>query len=359
MSTAPFTLITPERQEAAEAQISQHHKTIDYDIREFPVEVIVQKYLCRIDEDDNELFVPDYQRDLVWSELNKSRFIESVLVGLPIPYLFVADVKDKEGRMEIVDGSQRIRTLVEFMTNELVLFGLEKLTELNGFKYENLPPIRRRRFGRHTLRMIELREGISEDDRRDLFTRINTGGEKLNDMEVRWGTKDSPFLKFIRNCAAQPIFRELAPLSAAAIKRHEDQEFALRFFASLNGYQKFSRSVVGFMNDYLESQKDFETAKEHELQAEWDRMLAFVKANFDNGFSKKQGHSRTPRIRFEAISVGTALALRIKPDLVPSSTAWVESEDFKQHMRSDAANSRPKLEARIHFVRDHLLGAAS
>jgi Protein of unknown function DUF262 len=357
MPASPVNPITPERRAAAEAQISEHHKIIDYDTREYPVEVLVQKYLDRLEEDDNDLFVPDYQRDHVWKPRQQSRFIESVLMGLPIPYLFVADVKGKEGRIEIVDGSQRIRTLAEFMCNRLELSDLEVLTELNGFKYEDLPPATRRRFGRHTLRMIELRKGIDEAVRRDIFARINTGGLKLEDMEVRWGTKDVPlFLNFIRKCAALPLFRKLAPLSADAIKRHEDQEFALRFFASLNGYQKFSRSVVDFMNDYLDSQKDFDAAKEQELQAEWDRMLAFVSTHFENGFSKKQGHSRTPRIRFEAIAVGSALALRIKPDLIPASMAWVESDKFKQLMRSDASNSRPKLEARIHFVRDHLLG---
>jgi hypothetical protein len=353
------TIITSERREAAEAQISKHHKIIDYDTREYPVEVIVQKYSERLEDDDNDLFVPDYQRDHVWKPRDQSKFIESVLMGLPIPYLFVADVKGKEGRMEIVDGSQRIRTLAKFMSNGLELADLKVLTELNGFRYKDLPPARRRRFGRHTLRMIELREGIDEDVRRDIFARINTGGMKLKDMEVRWGASDSLFLQFIRKCAAQPIFRKLAPLNDDAIKRHEDQEFALRFFASFNGYQKFSRSVVGFMNEYLESQKGFDTTKEGELQAEWDRMLAFVQDHFENGFSKKQGHSRTPRVRFEAIAVGSALALRIKPDLIPNSMAWVESDEFRQLMRSDASNSRPKLVARIHFVRDHLLAAAS
>ena len=106
--------ITEEHKELAEGQVLEHHKTIDYDTREYPVEVLVQKYLERLDEDDNELFVPDYQREHTWSEEHQSRFIESVLVGLPIQYLFVADVPGKEGRLEIVDGSQRIRTLASF-----------------------------------------------------------------------------------------------------------------------------------------------------------------------------------------------------------------------------------------------------
>lgn len=341
--------------DAAEEQISAHHKIIDYDVREYPVEVIVQKYLTRLEEDDNELFVPDYQRELTWPDDHQSRFIESVLMGLPIPYLFAADVKGQEGKIEIVDGSQRVRTLARFMTNELQLNGLKRLDKLNGFFFEDLPLIRQRRFGRHTLRMIELREGTDEDVRRDLFNRINTGSQRLTDMEGRWGVNDGPFLKFLRGCAEELIRSGLAPLSEKAIRRREAEEFCLRFFAYLNNYQGFSRSVVEFLDEYVAQQQEFNAEREAAFKEEWDRMLGFVKAHFPNGFSKSKGHVRTPRIRFEAIAVGTALALRQEPNLVPGSMSWLESEEFKGHMRSDASNSRPKVVARIEFVKDSLL----
>lgn len=343
-------------QDAAEEQISEHHKFIDYDTREYPVEVLVQKYLNGLEEDENDLFVPDYQRELTWPEERQSRFIESILMGLPIPYLFVADVKGQEGRIEIVDGSQRIRTLARFMKNELQLNGLRKLDKLNGFLYSDLPLIRQRRFGRHTLRMIEMREDTDEDVRRDIFARINTGSQELSDMEVRWGASDGPFLQFIRECSRLPVFLKLAPLSEKAVKRREAEEFVLRFFAYLRDYEKFERSVVEFLDNFLKDMETFDEEAKTDAQAEWDRMLDFVQTYFPNGFSKGKGHVRTPRIRFESISVGTALALRIDPDLVPASLDWLESAEFKQHMRSDASNSRPKVVARIEYVRDHLLG---
>lgn len=350
--------ISPEDQAAAEAQISEHHRIIDYDTREYPVEVIVDKYLQRLSEDDNDFFVPDYQRDLTWPEEHQSRFIESVLMGLPIPMLFLADVIGQEGRAEIVDGSQRVRTLARFMSNELRLAGLKQLTKLNGFTFADLPPIRQRRFGRHTVRMIELREGTDEELRRDIFSRINTGSLKLNDMEVRWGVSDGAFLKFVRDCSNQPLFRRLAPLSDKAVKLREPQEFVLRFFAYLRDYQKFDRSVVEFLDAYLADMKtQFNDETQTAAQVEWDRMLSFVERHMPNGFTKGKGHVRTPRIRFEAISVGTALALRIKPNLVPASIDWLESEEFKNLMRSDASNSRPKVVRRIEYVRDQLLGA--
>lgn len=349
--------ITEERRAAAEDQIVSHHKTIDYDTREYPVEVLVQKYLTRLDEDDNDLFVPDYQREHTWPPEHQSKFIESVLIGLPIPYLFVADVAAKEGRLEIVDGSQRIRTLANFVQNKLELTGLKKLSHLDGFRFKDLPTSRQRRFMRHTLRMIELTENADEEVRRDIFERINTGSQRLTDMEVRWGVHDSPFLEFIRKCSKDPRFAKLAPLNDAAVKRREREEFVLRFFAYLENYRKFDRKVVDFLNEYLEeAQKPFSDATKATMKGEWDGMLAFVQRTFPNGFSKAKGHVRTPRIRYEAIAVGTALALRQDPKLTPASVDWLDSKQFKALTTSDASNSRPKVVKRIEYVRDRLLG---
>ena len=352
--------ISQADRDAAEEQIVEHHKIIDYDTREYPVEVIVSKYLTRQKEDDNDFFIPDYQRDLTWPDHQQSRFIESVLMGLPIPLLFLADVEGQEGRAEIVDGSQRVRTLARFMQNKLRLEGLKQLTKLNHFTYADLPQSRQRRFGRHTMRMIELREGTDEDTRRDIFSRINTGSMTLNDMEQRWGASDGPFLQFVRECSLQPLFIKLAPLGAKAVTRREPQEFVLRFFAYLRDYLKFDRSVVDFLNNYLDDmQSSFDDNAKIIAQTEWEQMLAFVETYFPNGFSKKAGHVRTPRIRFEAIAVGTALALRINPQIVPTSLAWLESKEFKDEMRSDASNSRIKVKRRIEFVRDQLLGTSA
>jgi len=352
-----FERITPEMKDAAEKQIAEHHKIIDYDTREYPVEVIVEKYLTGLDDDDNDFYVPDYQRDLTWPDTHQSRFIESVLMGLPIPLLFFADVAGKEGRAEIVDGSQRVRTLARFMNNELQLGGLERLTHLNGFTYNDLPPARKRRFGRHTVRMIEMREGVDEESRRDIFSRINTGTLRLNPMEVRWGTSDGELLRFLRERSKDCLFKKLAPLSENAVKLREPQEFVLRFFAYLDNYQGFDRSVIGFLNEFLEkAQEKFDDEAAAAAKAEWDRMLEFAD-RYVGSFAKKKGHVRTPRIRFESLSVGIALALREKPGLIPATMEWLESDGFKAHMRSDASNSKPKVIARIEFVRDHLLKA--
>ncbi len=77
---------------AAENEIVENIKDVRYIVREYPAEVVVRKYLVGKDQDQNEIYVPDYQRDLIWPAKNQSRFIESVLIGIPIPFLFVTDI---------------------------------------------------------------------------------------------------------------------------------------------------------------------------------------------------------------------------------------------------------------------------
>lgn len=353
-----FQVTDDAKRAGAEEQITQHLRIVDYDTKEYPVETVVMKYLTRKSDEDADLFVPDYQRDFTWTVERQSKFVESILIGLPIPYVFVADVSDKEGRLEIVDGSQRIRTLAAYVTNRLTLVGLEKLTNLNGFRFCDLELVRQRRFLRRTIHMIELSEKADEEVRRDIFERINTGSDVLKDMEVRRGIVPGPFVSLIEECAANPLFKELAPLSPASEKRRERDELVLRFFAYRDNYKNFDKRVREFLDDYLKTtQETFTAEKGGEFRRDFESMLGFVKANFPNGFKKARNHKRTPHIRFEAIAVGTALAIREKPELQPAedTAVWLDSPEFKKLTTSDSSNSKPKVVRRIEFVRDKLL----
>lgn len=349
--TKNITIITDEQKDTAEEQILKESVLFDYDTKEYPVEIIVQKYSEGLDDDLNELYVPSYQRDFVWDEKRQSKFIESVMVGIPVPYIFTAD---RGERFEIVDGSQRVRCLAEFIQNKLVLVGLEKLTHLNGFRYNDLPQVRQKRFNRKTLRMIALNEKADEKVANDIFERLNTGSDVLKKMEVRKGIYSGPFYEFIKECAENEKFKRLCPISEKVRKREEAEEMILRFFAYSERYLKFKHRVDEFLNDYIKDKKtNFDKVA---LEADFKNVMNFVDKYFPNGFKKGTSFKTTPRVRFEAISVGVNLALKINPDIVPGSFEWLESDEFKTHTRSDASNSRPKIKSRIEFVRDKILG---
>ena len=239
--------ITDELKAKAEAEIRDRTKRVDYITLEYPIEVIVEKYLEGRDEDTNELFIPDYQREMAWDEDRQSKFIESLMLGLPIPYIFVADIESEEedsARLEIIDGTQRIRTVTKFINNDLKLKNLDKLTSLNGFTFKDLPLPRQRRFQRTTMRMIVLSKEADEEVRRDLFERINSGSVELNEMEKRRGSKPGKFLDLIEEISKNKLFQDLCSFTETEVNKRDPQEFVLRFFAFLNNYQNYSGRKV-------------------------------------------------------------------------------------------------------------------
>lgn len=346
----------------AEHQIREHQKDVDFRTKEFTVELVVQKYSDGLEDDSNELFIPDYQREFTWSQKRQAKLIESLLMGLPIPYIFVSDIAsdddEYDGRIEIVDGSQRIRTLYAFLDDALELIGLELITELNGFRFNDLSLSRQRRFRRIPIRIIELSQQCTEETRRDLFERINTGSDDLKEDEKRKGSKlgnTALYLEVVTVCSESLKFKELAPMSTTVEKRGERKEFTLRFFAYLENYLNFGHVVRDFLNEYIESQKEITSEQVSLMNEEFNRMLEFMKTWFPHGFTKSYSAKTTPRVRFEAISVGVALALRENPDLKITNLDWLFSDAFKKHTTSDGSNSKPKVIARIEYVRDKLL----
>ncbi len=352
-----FPRVTENDQQIAEKQIIQEQKIVDYDIHEYPVEVLVKLFLEGLENNTNDLFIPKYQRKFVWTIFQQSKFIESLILGLPVPYIFAADSKENEGRLEIVDGSQRIRTLEAFLNNKFVLTGLKKLDKLNGFKFEDFPLSRQRRFKRKTVRLIALTDKATREVRKEMFERINSTPTTLSDMESRKGVYEGDFYYFLEKCAENEKFNRLCPIPKARADREEGAEMVLRFFAYSERHEQFVHIVKDFLDNYMEDrQTDFTEDFANELDKKFRNMLDFVDTHFPYGFRKSKNAKSTPRVRFEAISVGTQLALEEKPDLVPKDvTEWLGSEEFKKHTRSDAANNRKKVLGRIKFVKDKLL----
>jgi len=228
-----------EKKEKIIKQIEVEQRTISYDIKEFTIELYVSKYLKNIEQDDNELYVPDYQREFVWDDKHQSRFIESLFLGLPLPFMFSAEIKET-GRLEIVDGSQRIRTLSAFLNDELTLSHLEKLTEMNNCKYSDLPVNLQRNFRNNSIRMVVLSSKATEDVRNEMFDRINTSSVPLLPMETRRGIYKGKFTEFIAKLAKEDKFKKLCPMAKYMQNRREEEELILRLFAFSEIFPNFS-----------------------------------------------------------------------------------------------------------------------
>jgi hypothetical protein len=346
--------ISEAQAEAAEAEIVEQSKRIDFYLTEYSIEILAQK------TNDGEYVVPKYQREFTWEDERKSRFIESVLMGLPIPFLFFWEMPD--GKLEIVDGSQRLRTLAEFVLGGFRLGDLESLPAVSGFRFQDLPGSRQRKIKNRSIRGIVLNEHADEQARFDMFERINTGSKVANKAEVRRGALAGPFMNLVIELAKLPEFGELAPMSAKLKAERENEELVVRFFAYGDGLEDYKDRPSEFLFNYAKKMNDaFEV--DGQLAAAYRQrfteMLEFVKATFPYGFRRIPKGTATPRARFEAISLGSHLATGANPVLrqnPPDVGGWLNEKAFSDITGGDGANAKGRLERRMTFVRDRLLG---
>lgn len=339
-------------------QINSKSGLYDYITKDYPFEVLYNKFG---DESDLNatLFVPDYQREFVWDLKRQSNFIESILLKVPLTP-FLASI-DEDGRIEIIDGSQRIRTLIAFYENKLGLRKLEKLEKLTTHddkpvtsKYKDLPKKAQKDFYNRDFKIIIVDEANSEI-KQDIFRRINTGSLELNDSEIRKGSYSGKFYDMILNLKNDKKFKQVCPVSKAKEQRGEYEELILRFFAYKDSYQDFKHDVAIFLNSFLEDMNENEFIEDEYID-EFNKMVQFVNTYFPHGFRKDETNQSIARVRFEAISVGVFLVLQENPSLESPDMEWLNSEGFKIQTTSDASNNPNRLQNRIEFVRDGLLG---
>lgn len=338
--------------EEADVEIRRQSIPYDYDTKEYPVEVLLQKMKARPNGRRGSLYIPDYQRAFVWNEVEQSKFIESVLLGVPIQPVFAA-VDPDTGDLEIIDGSQRIRTIEAFVHNKLTLKGLDRLDILNGFRFSDLASARQSKFQIIDLRFHVITDKADDAIRADIFNRINTHGKILTRSEIRKGAFAGPFYDFVLSCAQDQLFQDLCPVKENS--RGEAEELILRFFAYSDKYLDFKHDVFIFLDRYLKIQNE-STPDLAEYASRFNNMLGFVRQNFPLGFRKKPNDRVTPRVRFEAIAVGVHLALIQEPNLQVDNVDWLQSLEFKKETTSDASNNNGRLKTRVEFVRDCLLG---
>jgi Protein of unknown function DUF262 len=354
MTDEKETEFSAVQKDAAEQQIFEQSKRIDYYLTEYSMELLATKMR------DGEFEVPAYQREYTWEEARKWRFIESILMSLPIPFLFFWE-NPATGKLEIVDGSQRLRTIQEFIFGELTLGDLDKLPLVSGFAFKDLPESRQRKFKNRSIRGIVLNEHADEQARFDIFERINTGSKVANKAEVRRGALRGPFLDLVIELAKDARFIELTPVSDKQLKEREREELVTRFFAYGDGLDDYADEVSPFLFSYARKMNQVMTEKPAMVDHYRQRFaitVAFIRDAFPFGFRRSATGRASPRARFESIAVGTYLALQAKPTLTPQPErvqTWIQAKAFSDAAGSDGANAIGRLQGRINYVRDHLL----
>lgn len=204
--------------------------------------------------ENNEIeLAPDFQRASdIWSTTQKSRLIESILLGLPLPSFYFCEDSNSD-RLIIIDGLQRLCALRDFViekNNPLKLVNLQFLKDYNGLHYDDLSRPDIRRFKALKITINTLRRATPEKVKYILFQRVNTAGVPLMQQEMRHALNQGQAAVFIKDLAQEESFKR-ATCYTIRTKRMEDRDFANRFVAFYLGLEGYTGDLDGFMNDRM------------------------------------------------------------------------------------------------------------
>ncbi|MCP4348600.1 MAG: DUF262 domain-containing protein [Desulfobacterales bacterium] len=184
----------------------------------------IDSLIKRMEHDEIDMSPEFQRRDDVWNNRARSRLIESMLVRIPISAFYLDG--SNEDKWIIIDGLQRLTALKEFViNNSLVLEDLEYLTEFENKTYRDLPRKFQRRIDETQITTVLVEKGTPEDVMKNIFRRINTGGQPLTDQEIRHALHRGPGTKLIKRIPDAPTFREILGMDN---KRMEASELVLR-----------------------------------------------------------------------------------------------------------------------------------
>lgn len=224
------------------------NKTVFTDKKDYTLSTIKEMF------DDGDIITdPDYQRDFVYTERQSSKLVESMLMGIPIPTIYLC--QENDGTWSVIDGQQRITSFVRFMKNQFALTGLTQLIELNGLYFKDLDKEIQRNLKQSSLRAICILKE-SQELKYEIFARLNQGAVKLKPQELRnciyRGTYNKMLVELSGNKYLPNLFKDKND-------RMQYQERILRFFA-LRNFTEYKSSMLKTMNEYMiQHQNDDDT----------------------------------------------------------------------------------------------------
>lgn len=255
----------------------------DFSIREF----------SSMNQDSELDLQPSYQRKYVATPVIASRLIESILMDVPIPVIYLAEEKDSS--YSVIDGQQRLTSFLSFLNgsfpngNEFRLTGLKVFKELNKKAFKELSKEQQVKIKTTTLHTIVIKKESNEDIKFEIFERLNTGSIKLNEDEIRNTVYRGAYIELLAELENNAIFNELLQ-NENAKKRMLYRSMILRFFAlSEKSYLNYKPSMKQFCNKELRDNQNLGKEKQREYKERFNHCIDLVKIVFGrNAFKRYQ-----------------------------------------------------------------------
>lgn len=271
---------------------------------------------------------PEYQRRLVWDDPKRSLFIESLLLNVPIPPVFLYEWE--LSRYEVMDGQQRLNSVFDFYRNEFALRGLERWSELNGLRYRELPATLQRGLDRRRISATVLlvqgaadRPRQQDDIRKLVFERLNTGGQHLNAQELRNCLFAGKLNDVLIELSSDKLFTQIWEIPPHRPKvdghrsiaktlrenpryrRMEDCEIVLRFF-SFRDRANIKGSVRSMLDRWMEDHRDPTPAELGDFKQDFKSRLAFAHKLFGQHvfrYKDQKGEWQLSKSLYDAVMV--------------------------------------------------------
>ena len=304
---------------------SEDNKT--YPIKEAKIEK--QRFsvfeLKRKIDSGNIIIDPDFQREYVWDEKRKSELIESILMGIPIPLIYTSQSND--GKMQIVDGKQRLSSLREFLNNKFELTGLKILDDINKKTFNKLNDLQKTKIEDYMFDIYMIVPPTPDEIKFDIFDRVNRGGVPINAQEMRNALYNGVATEVIKQLCKSEDFQKAA--GDPDKSRMKDRYLALRFLAfyllfnnklnfTYTTLDTFLGKVMSFIN------KEYKYENFNELTANFDIAMSFIYKHYKDDlfrFSPKEEGKKRRKVSlalFESLSFAFILSLENKkkyPDI--------------------------------------------
>jgi hypothetical protein len=330
--------------------LDRHRRSVDTDFFDLSL-----RELARMAEEDEIRIAPEFQRQFRWNDELQSALIESFLLGLPVPPIFVATNPD--GTWEVVDGLQRICTVLrylgvdaaespdlQFSDRRLVLTDLSTLVDFNATQFGDLPRPVRLMFERRYLRVQVLSDKSDLDVRFELFRRLNVGAVALTPQEIRGCVYRGPFNSLLAELGKAEDFQNVVKLQKQNQHNATFEEVILKFYAYLDNAANYDGRVTQFLNNYMHSR-----ALDTDLNPDRDLFLSVVrhltKATKGKPFLRSKTYV-TPVNQLEAVLVGIGRVIRSGAEPAVPSDGWQDDEELVQ-ASTKGTNTRSTFHARL------------
>ena len=256
---------------------------------------------------------PDFQRQYVWDTTKASKLIESAILQIPLPIIYLSEEKDS--KEYVIDGQQRLTSFFSFIDGKFPdgksfkLSGLNVCAELNGKKFSELTDDLQDKVRSYIVRTITFKKESSEDLKFEIFERLNTGSVQLNDQELRNCLYRGNFNVALKDMAEEPDFMYICGLKAPD-KRMKDKELVLRFCAFYHKtYLNYKAPIRNFLNIEAQEKRNISDKELLEVKAAFKNSCQIIRSIFGDKAFKRfyKGKDGQPNGSWETKKFNTSL----------------------------------------------------